>query len=348
MKLSGEATTRMIIEGQPEWRADASFDGDLDKLPLTGKLQEPFRADMRGELLTLSSNFHWPARPTSTTSTCRRSAAASALGIVTGTLDIGGEMNDFHARGPLMVPGLGAGLFDLVFEGNYADRVVNATHYEVTHQATGSHVEGQGTIEPAENGPKLLLAGDWRGCAGRWRRASPRRLRSSSRSPAGQLPPRRCCGPMRITASGDLYVPQLDPMTVAMRGALHKDHLQIDELDLGAFGGKAHARRRGALESRRELGARRQRARDSIPAELRPGFNGALDFNMKASGAPFGGDGTLDFASAISPASCAATPRAAAAASCSQGEDWTFDEAALPRGHHQPRDRRQHRRHRAR
>ena len=28
-------------------------------------------------------------------------------------------------------------------------------------------------------------------------------------------------------------------MTVAMRGALHKDHLQIDELELGAFGGKA-------------------------------------------------------------------------------------------------------------
>jgi hypothetical protein len=59
MKLSGEATTRMIIEGQPVWRADASFDGNLDKLPLTAKLQEPFRADMRGELLTLASNFHW-------------------------------------------------------------------------------------------------------------------------------------------------------------------------------------------------------------------------------------------------------------------------------------------------
>jgi len=59
IELRGEATTRMIIEGQPEWRADANFDGDLDKLPLTATLQEPFRADMRGELLELSSNFHW-------------------------------------------------------------------------------------------------------------------------------------------------------------------------------------------------------------------------------------------------------------------------------------------------
>ena len=32
----------------------------------------------------------------------------SALGIITGTLDVGGEMNEFHARGPLQVPGLGA------------------------------------------------------------------------------------------------------------------------------------------------------------------------------------------------------------------------------------------------
>ena len=162
----------------------------------------------------------------------------SALGIITGKLDVGGEMNAFHARGPLMVPGLGAGPFDLVFEGNYTDRVVNATHYEVTHKATGSHVEGQGTIETAENGPKLLLHGDWRGL--RW----PLVARFTAEtpqifsSPAGEY---RLEGlwPYAIEANGDLFIPQLDPMTVAMRGALHKDHLQIDELDLGAFGGKA-------------------------------------------------------------------------------------------------------------
>ena len=56
-KLSGETTTRMIIEGQPEWRADASFDGDLDKLPVSGKLQTPFRADLRGELLELATQL---------------------------------------------------------------------------------------------------------------------------------------------------------------------------------------------------------------------------------------------------------------------------------------------------
>ena len=147
-------------------------------------------------------------------------------------------MNAFHARGPLMVPGLGSGPFDLVFEGNYSDHVVNATHYEVTHKATGSHVDGQGTIEPAENGPKLLLHGNWRGL--RWPLAARFTAETPQifSSPDGKY---RLEGlwPYAITASGDLFVPQLDPMTVAMRGALHKDHLQIDELDLGAFGGTA-------------------------------------------------------------------------------------------------------------
>jgi hypothetical protein len=122
MKLSGETTTRMIIEGQPIWRADASFDGDLDKLPLTAKLQEPFRADMRGELLTLANNFHWTGTANVHNFDLQAFGGGSALGIITGPLEIGGEMNAFHASGPLMVP-VWVQAFDFMFAGNYADHV---------------------------------------------------------------------------------------------------------------------------------------------------------------------------------------------------------------------------------
>ena len=294
MKLSGETTTRMIIEGQPTWRADSSFDGTLDKLPLTLKLFEPFRADMRAELLSLSKDFHWTGKADVHNFDMQAFGGGSALGIISGPLDVGGEMNEFHARGPLMVPGLGSGPFALVFEGNYADHVVNATHYEVTHKATGSHVDGQGTIEPAVNGPKLLLHGNWRGL--RW----PLVARFTAETPQIFSSPEgkyhlEGLWPYAITASGDLFVPQLDPMTVAVRGALHKDHLQMDELALGAFGGKgdlAGEARWSPEESWSLAGS----VKGMNPGSLRPGFNGSLDFNMKASGAPFGGDGTLDFA----------------------------------------------------
>ena len=83
MKLSGETTTRMIIEGQPTWRADSSFDGTLDKLPLTLKLFEPFRADVRGELLTLSKDFHWTGKADVHNFDLQAFGGGSALGIIT-------------------------------------------------------------------------------------------------------------------------------------------------------------------------------------------------------------------------------------------------------------------------
>ena len=323
MKLSGEATTRLTIEGQPTWRLDASFDGDLDKLPLTGKLQEPFRADLRGELLTLSKNFHWNARADVHNFDLQAFGAGSALGIMTGRLDIGGEMNAFHARGPMLVPGLGAGPFDIVFAGDYSDRVVNATHYEITHQATGSHIEGHGTIEPFDNGPKLLLSGDWRTL--RWPLAARFTAETPQifSSPEGKY---RLEGlwPYAMQASGDLYIPKLDPMTVAMRGALHKDHLQIDELDLGAFGGKA--RLTGVARwSPEESWSLEGGVKNFNPAELRPGFTGALDFNMKASGAPFGGAGRIDFAFSNLSGKLRGNAASGSGRVVMQGEDWTFD-----------------------
>jgi translocation and assembly module TamB len=322
IKLNGEATTRMIIEGQPNWRADASFDGDLDKLPLTAKLQEPFRADMRGELLSLSSNFHWTGIADVHNFDIQAFGGGTALGIITGKLDVGGEMNAFHARGPLQIPGLGAGAFDIVFEGDYTDRVVNATHYEVTHKATGSHAEGEGTIETADNGPKLLLFGDWRGL--RWplaARFTPETPQIFS-SPQGKY---RLEGlwPYAIAASGDLLVPQLDPMNVDMRGALHKDHLQIDELQLGAFGGKANLAG-VARWNPDESWALEGDVKGFNPAELRPGFNGALDFNMKASGAPFGGD-NLDFAFSNLNGRLRGNAATGSGRIVLQGENWTFD-----------------------
>jgi translocation and assembly module TamB len=330
MRLEGEATTRMVIEGQPEWVSDASFKGDLLKLPITAKLHAPFRADLTGELLDLNKAFHWTGEARVHDFDLQAFGGGGALGIVTGTLKVGGEMNAFHARGPLMIPGLGAGPFDTVFEGNYEERVVNATRYEITHQATGSHVAGAGTIETAENGPKLALAGTWRGV--RWplaERFTAERPQLFS-SPDGRYT-LEGLWPYAITASGDLYVPRVDPMTVAMRGALHKDHLTIDELQLGAFGGRAQL----AGEARWNPAESWSLSGDVSgfnPATVRPGFNGALDFTMKASGAPFGGDGTLDFAFDRLRGKLRGNNASGNGRVVLQGEDWTFDQLRFRAG----------------
>ena len=329
MKLSGETTTRMIIEGQPEWRADASFDGDLDKLPLTAILQTPFRADMRGELLELSTNFNWRGEAEVHNFDLQAFGAGDALGIITGTLELGGEMNEFHARGPLKVPGLGAGLFDLLFEGNYTDRVVYATHYEVKHRATGSHADGAGTIETADNGPKLMLAGSWRDLhwplAERFTEETPQIFGS----PSGTY---RLEGiwPYAISGNGELQVPDFEPMTVGLRGALHKDHLAIDELQLGAFDGQATLAG-FARWSPEESWKLEGNFKGFNPDELRPGFSGSLDFAMAASGAPFGSD-NVDFAFRNLSGKLRGNSASGSGHVIKHGEDLTFDSVRLRAG----------------
>jgi autotransporter translocation and assembly factor TamB len=328
-QLRGEATTRMLIEGQPEWRADATFDGDLDKLPVIAKLQVPFRADLRGELLELSDNFHWTGRSTVYNFDLRAFGGGDALGIISGNLDLGGQMAEFHARGPLKVPGLGAGLFDVVFEGEYADQVVHVSHYEATHRATRSRVDGAGTIETADNGPKLMLAGRWHGV--RW----PLAARFTAETPQIFSSPEgsyRLEGiwPYALSGAGDLYVPQIDPMTVEMRGLLHKDHLQIDELQLGAFGGQATlaGNARWSPEQSWEFAGSMAKF---DPGTLRPGFTGALDFNLKASGAPFGSD-NFDFAFSNLSGRLRNNSASGAGHVIKQGEDWNFDAVRVRAG----------------
>jgi autotransporter translocation and assembly factor TamB len=222
-----------------------------------------------------------------------------------------------------LVPGLGAGPFDVVFEGNYEDRVVNATHYEVTHRATKSHVTGAGTIETVDNGPKLLLSGTWDELrwplAARFTAETPQLFRS----PAGKY---RLEGvwPYALSGSGELYVPQLDPMTVAMRGALHKDHLQVDELQLGAFGGTsllAGEARWTPEESWKVAGP----VKGFNPASLRPGFSGALDFNLQASGRPFNAESELDVTFGNLVGRLRGNSATGSGHLVRRGEDWTFD-----------------------
>ena len=320
----------MIIEGQPEWLAETSFDGDLAKLPLTGKLQTPFRADMSGELLELNTNFHWRGKAEVHNFDLSAFGAGDALGIVTGTLDIGGEMNAFHARGPLQIPGLGAGLFDLAFEGNYTDGVVNATHYEVTHRATGSHVDGAGTIEV---GGQRSEAGAGRPLA-RGALAAGRALHrgdsAALQQSAGQLPPRRC---LALRAHGQRRPVRAAARTDDLRACaarLHKDHLEIEQLDLGAFGGRALL----AGEARwnpEERWALEGDVKGFNPAELRPGFNGALDFRLKAAGEPFDSN-HLDVSFSDLSGKLRGNTASGSGRVLKDGEDWTFEKLRLRAG----------------
>src|SRR6185436_6739491 len=216
-----------------------------------------------------------------------------------------------------------------VFDGNYAQGIVHATHYEFTHRATRSRVEGAGTIQAVDGGPKLDLVGTWH--AVRW----PLIERFTAETPQIFSTPDgkyhlEGIWPYALTANGELYVPQLDPMTFALHGDLHKDHLAIGQLDLGAFDGRAQlageARWTPAQSWRLEGDVR-----DFNPAELRPGFNGALNFRLKAAGEPFSSD-TLDLSFANLSGKLRGNNASGGGHVRLEGEDWTFDALRLRAG----------------
>ena len=68
------------------------------------------------------------------------------------------------------------------------------------------------------------------------------------------------------------------------------------------------------------------------PASLRPGFDGSLDFNMKASGAPFGGDGAIDFAFNNLSGKLRGNSATGSGRVRLEGENWTFNELRFRAG----------------
>jgi translocation and assembly module TamB len=137
--------------------------------------------------------------------------------------------------------------------------------------------------------------------------------------------------PYALWGGGDLFVPQLDPMNVEMRGALHKDHLQVDELRLGAFGGTsllAGEARWTPEESWKLAGA----VHGFDPATVRPGFGGALDFDLQASGRPVRAETELDVAFSNLVGRLRGNAASGSGHVIRRGEDWTFDKLRFRAG----------------
>ena len=258
-------------------------------------------------------------------------------------------MNAFHARGPLMVPGLGAGPFDLVFEGNYADRVVNATHYEVTHRATGSHVDGRGHHRDRRERPQTTaVRATWRRAALAAGGALHRRDAAALLEPRRQVPARRA---VAVRAHR-----QRRPVRAAARPDDRRDARRAAQ---GSPADRRARPRRVRRHVRMLAGEARWSPEESWslagtvkgfdPATLRPGIQRRARLQPQGQVASRSAPTASSTShSATSPAGCAATRPPAAATSCVAGRGLDLRQAALPRRQHQPGDRRQASAHRAR
>src|SRR5215469_996595 len=266
--------------GQPTWTVAATARGDLDALNVVAHVTSPFRADLTGQALTLTSHWHWAADAVVQSFDLQAWNVNTPLGSITGHLAGGGDESGFSAHGPVNPTGLHAGVFEVQWNGNYANHVLSAQRMEARHVASGARVSGSGTIGIVDHGPRLDLKGDWSNF--RWPLAG---RQVAVRSPAGFFAISGLM-PYEVRLSGRGRAVELPEMAVDARGTLGKDGVTFDPAEVDLFDG--HASVSGnVLWSPTQSWSVKGRASRINPALLRPDLPGSLSFSFAASARGF-------------------------------------------------------------
>jgi translocation and assembly module TamB len=289
MKLDVDARIGWTPAEQPAWSADATANGDLNALALNIHTTAPFRSDFTGQALDLTGQWHWRGNTIVHDFDITAWGGSNILGLLKGELALKGNQDGFAARGPLISAGLAVGVFDTAFEGAYADHVVWAKHFDITHHDSRAHVVGSGSIAVVKNGPHLNLQGTWRDF--RWPLIGKNVPVHSS---AGEYT-LQGTWPYSLHANGIATIRDLPPMPMRVQGTLAKDRFSFDTAEVDVSDG--HASLTGAAvwtPAQRWFLA--GRAMDINPGRFRDDLPGRMNFEFAAQGRTFdaNGDFSLD------------------------------------------------------
>jgi translocation and assembly module TamB len=273
---------------EPPWTVSASFDGNLRGVTLTAAFSEPFLADFQGQVQDLTGFWHWRGHGQVRRLDVAVWGAGTALGLISGGLEMQGDQHGFQARGGLDATGLQAGVIETDFAGAVSGRVLTVSRLRLHHAASGASADGQGSVTLAPGGLLLALTGSWTNF--RWplgRADADVHSDSGSYVLGGQLP-------FAVTAQGQLRIAELPTMDVQqLSGQLTRDGLDARQLDLALLGG--HAQLHGWLPWSQ---LQRWQLQGSFGAiSLTQGSSrlaGRLNFDLSATGVGFGLENDLD------------------------------------------------------
>jgi translocation and assembly module TamB len=284
LALSGSVHVVLRTPGQPPWIFSVAAHGDLNTLPMSVALTAPFRADFQGEARQLTAHWNWSGNAKVAGFDLRAWGGGNALGLTSGDLALAGDATGFSARGSVTPAGLDAGAFDALFEGAYAQNVLTAKRIELTHQASGAHVTGAGTIGIVDNGPRLDLKGSWREF--RWPLVG---TDIAVRSATGDY---ALSGtwPYDLRGSAVVSVRDFAAMPMRIEAQLAKDRLIVRSADVRAFDGQANVSGEvvWAPGQSWSIGGN---ATGINSGKLRADLPGQLNFGFNAQGQGFTSDG---------------------------------------------------------
>ncbi|MFT3906502.1 MAG: translocation/assembly module TamB domain-containing protein [Steroidobacteraceae bacterium] len=324
--LTGSGRATIPASGtQPQWLTEFVFDGDLDKLDLSGDFRAPFAVHYAGSMLTMTTNWHWQADAAVNSLDLTAFGAGNVLGIITGKLKLDGDVKEFRAKGALTPPGLKSGPLQVEFAGDYRQRTINAHRFRIEHAPSGSVLTGAGPITFASGGPTLGLVGLVQNL--RWPlndSAAPVQNAQGSYRLEGNWP-------YRLHLDGQFNAPTVPPISVVMDGALEHERLAIEHAQLQWLDGNGRLSGEARWKPA-ESWALKGNLANLDPAKLRSAVSGRLTFAIDASGKGFGADGSRD----LKISNIAGTVRGQAASGhaeiASMGTDWLFRDVRVQLG----------------
>ena len=265
---------------QPAWTLTAEAAGNLDKLPVSGRILAPFQSTLRGEMLDLTHDWHWRGQAAVSHFDLRAWHLTGALGAISGTLALSGAGHGFQASGTLDPPGLKAGSFDVRLDGDYSRQVITARRIDITHAASGARAMASGTIGIVPGGPRLHLRGTWRNL--RWPlvgRAVPFRSSEGSFELSGVRP-------YDFRTKGFAQIAGLTPVPTELSGKLDGEGVSISRAAVDLLRGHAdlHGQVTWAPVQRWTVSGS---ATGIDPGLWRPDLPGSLSFGVAISGRGF-------------------------------------------------------------
>jgi translocation and assembly module TamB len=234
LKLDIDGRIHFTPRTQPAWLFAGTARGDLNSLEIVGRTILPFRSDFSGRALSLTnSKWRWLGNATVHDLDLATWHVGGHLGVIPGELHLQGNQEGFSAYGTATPQGLKAGVFDVGFEGTYAEHVLTARHMEVRHRGSGALAIGSGTFGVVKNGPQLDLHGSWRDL--RWplqAESAPFHSSAAEFTITGILP-------YRVRAQGMAKAGQLPEMATQIDGILGRQGFKLLDGQVDLFGGHA-------------------------------------------------------------------------------------------------------------
>jgi len=271
----------------PRWVAEATVNGNLEKMLVDATLGEPFKAEIEDGIFRALPPWRLTGAVRFEALELEKFGGSDFLGPLSGALELDIDREGYRGKGQVLPPRLESGPLDVSIDSLYSRGVLSLRQVTLATASRSVRAELDGSVTLRDAGPELALKGRWDSF--RW---------PLKPGPAVVTSPRGTISlnglqPYRLDVTARVLAGTLPPADVQARTVLNPGRLDIVEVKAALLRGTA--RLNGEVEWKpNERWRIAGLARDIDPSGVRADLPGSLAFRIEARGNGFGKSGVVD------------------------------------------------------